>query len=322
MTSLKYVLMSMIEWAWQDNNLYTYWLVYSILCIPAVFLILAIFPQRLLSTWYYNAAFFYIMSATLFVLGLLIAFIIVFFLHYLNIAVKEKETVRTAEYPDYQHSPVVNHSVYGEGFGFKVTTNDTLPKAMRQKMLVAINQFSSSHVNKINSVVLGDDVDDMRLYAKSLIEKQERKISHLIKYFTEKIEISTNKKLIAFYKKQKALVLWEQVYNYLVNNESLFAVLIKIKALAYEALDVLPNDMELPLLLARIALRYHELDEAKKWLRRCETNGTPEYKIISYIAEINYAQRHFSGIKKTLSSEHIKGIIGLQPIVSFWTSHD
>lgn len=314
--------MSIINGTLQDSSLYTYWLAYSIICIPVVFLLLILFPQRFKSAWYYNAAFFYVMSAALFIVGLFITCIIIVFLYCLKITAKEKDNVRTAEYPDYQHSQVVNNSVYGEGFGFKVTTNDALPKAMRQKMLVAINQFSSSHVNKINSVVLGDDVDDMRLYAKSLIEKQERKISHLIKYFTAKMEATSDKKLIAFYKKQKALALWEQVYNYLVNNEGLLAVLIKIKTLAYEALDSLPNDMELPLLLARIALRNHELDEAKKWLRVCEKNGTPEYKVISYIAEINYLQRHFSGIKKTLSSEHIKGIIGLQPIVSFWTHHD
>jgi polysaccharide biosynthesis protein PelE len=314
--------MLIFDWLLQPENTGICWLVYSIFCIPLVLLMLWLLPVRFGTSKVCNFIFFYILSFTVFILGIFIAFSLVLGLILVKQFIREKEPIQTAEYPDYQRSPMSISDTYGEGFGFKVATSGELNKSVRQKMLVAINQFNTSGVNQINSQVLSDDVDEIRLYAKSLIEKQEREISQAIKYFTHKLGTTNDTSITAYYKKQIALVQWEQVYKHLVNNENLFAVLAKIKTLAQEAMSVLSEDMELPLLLAKIALKSNQLDEARKWLCVAAKNSAPEYKIISYLAEIDYLERNFTAIRSVLSSHNNKGIIGLQPIVSFWVTHD
>lgn len=314
--------MLIIDWVLQGNNTSLCWLIYGVLCIPCVYYMLKILPSRYNSSWYFNFIFFSLLSISLFLLGIIIAFIIVLTLYTIKFFEKDKSYIKTADYPDYQHSPSTKLDKYGEGFGFKVTTKDTLPKSVRQKMLVAINQFGTSSVNKINSMVLSDDVDEMRLYAKSLIEKQEREISHSIKQFTQKLHTTKDTHAIAYYKKQIALLLWEQVYKYLVNNENLIAVLDKIEVLVTESMQVLSDDLELPLLRAKIALRNHALVDARKWLLLAEKNHAPDYKIISYLAEIDFLEKKYSNIKNVLGRSNNKGVIGLQPIISFWVQHD
>lgn len=314
--------MPIIEWVLQENHIALCWLIYAILCFPMSYYMVHLLPARYDKTRYYNFIFLFVISISIFIFGILIACGLVILLHSMKLLKRKKEFIETAEYPDYQHSPLSKHDQYGEGFGFKVTTKDTLPKAIRQKMLVAINQFGTSNVNKINSMVLSDDEDEMRLYAKSLIEKQERELSHSIKKFAHELHQTKDIKQIATYKKYIALILWEQVYKYLVNNENLIAVLEKIKVLATDALIELPNDIDLPLLLAKIALRHQELGLARDYLLMAEKNKAPAYKVISYLAEIDFLEKKYSNIKKLLTKSNLKGIIGLQSIVSFWVGHD
>ena len=311
------------EWMYNDGTVFLYWLIYSLLCLPVVYILLGLLPVHLHSTKYLNFTFFYLLASSLFVFGILIVFTLLLIFFYLKKTEPEKHTIETANYPDFQQSPTIGQDSYGgEGYGFKVARAGKQPKAIRKKMLIAINQFESSSVNRINTAILSDDVDEIRLYAKSLIEKQERQISHHIKYFTEKLLNATDIKHAAYYKKQKALILWEQVYKDLLSNDNLMAALEKIQVLAKEAFQILIEDVELPILLAKIALKHGAFETAKQWLDVAKKNQAPDYKILSYLTEISFLERNFSYTKQLFRNSDTKGIIGLQPVAAFWKSHD
>lgn len=314
--------MLMIDWVFDAANIYIWWIAYCLLCIPLLYLLLRIMPCRFVGTRYCNIIFLYLLSASIFIFGIIIAAIVLIFLRMMPVYKPDDPYIHTADYPDYQHSPTKRQSSYGEGLGAKITQKGGMSRSMRQKMLIAINQFETPHVNKINTLVLCDDVDEIRLFAKTLIEKQEREITGHLKNIDLRLAATKDTNQIAYYKKLQALILWEQVYRYLVNNENLLSVILRIEQLAKEAFEILKKDAELPLLLVKLAVRRQMYDEAKEWLAHAEKNHAPDYKTIAYHAEINFSEKNYHELGKYLSSVNNTGVIGLQPIISFWAKHD
>lgn len=314
--------MPLSNYLFYHHNILPFWLIYSVLCLPLVYLMLILVPFRLRHRPLLPFIFFYALSVSIVIFGIVISFVLIMILHFQKPIRKAQQFLATVDYPDYQRPPQSEMSEFGEGSGFKIVTTENLSKSLRQSMLVAINQFGMTSVNKINYLALSDDIDEISLYAQGLIERQERRLSNLVKSFSQQLEKTKDKKIAAFYKKQIAEVLWEQVYKYLIINENLVVTLNKITRYAREALQNLPDDMELPLLLAKVALRGSNLDEAKEWLKIATINQAPDYKIISNLAEIEYAAGNYSKIRGILSNCQTKGIIGLQPVISFWVTYD
>lgn len=306
----------------QPHSIFLFWFIYSIICIPIIYFIHLILPSRLRLKPLPLLAFFYLLSISIIFFGVILSLLIALFLRFQKPFEEKTQPWSDVVYPDYQHPPVSSGLNYGEGSGLKIIRTQHLSKSFRQGMLVAINQFESKNVNKINSLALSDDMDEVRLYAQSLIEKQERDISQLIKKFTTNLMDTKDKRIAAYYQKQIAELLWEQVYNYLVANESLTATLHNIKIKAKEALKELPEDMELPLLLTKVALQEDNLNEAKSWLKVAAQNGAPQYKILVMQAELDYLAKDYSKIKETLSPCQNQGLIGIQPLLSYWVKDD
>lgn len=314
--------MQIIDWLLLSNASFFSWLTYSVICLPIVFFMMLLLPLRYTRTWYLNFAFFYLLSLSMYLIGIILTLIIILILAFSRLMEKNDQHIQTAEYPDFQRAPIKEYKEYGEGYGFKVVTTQNLPKSVREKMLVAINQFGTSSVNKINAIALSDYVDEIRLYAQSLIEKQERQISQKIKLFMDELSKAKDEKHAAVFKKLLAEILWEQVYKYLIKNENLPGVLQKIQDYAEESLSILPNDAELPILLTKISLRRQNLEDAKRWLQLARENQSPDYKVISYLAEIKFLEKKFTEVKNLLHSVHHTGILGIQPNISFWVKHD
>lgn len=304
------------------QNLSQWLLIYALFCLPLSFLMVLIIPPRLRVRPLIPFVFFYILSTTVVAFGILISFILVIILRCQKPPQKSTKLAETVNYPDYQRSPVNEVVAYGESGGLKIVTNSSYSNSMRESLLVAINQYETTSTNKINAAALSDDIDEIRLYAYSLIERQERKHYILINNFTENLNKTSDPKIAAFYKKQIAEVLWDLVYKYLVTNENLIITLDKIKSYAIEALEYLPNDPQLPILLTKVALRESNIEDARIWLDKAIDNQAPDYKIISLLAEIKYREKKYDQIKEVFSDYHSKGVIGLQAVRTFWLAYD
>lgn len=314
--------MPLISDSLETGSLMLYGAIYALICLPIALLLSWNLPPRYKKTFWINSTFFYFLVMAIFILGLVIAIAIVVGFRSFGLIRLTDKRIQSLGIPDYQYSPIRKIEEFGEGAALKVLKKGELSKTARQKMLVAINQFSSAESNKMNFLVLKDDLDELRLYAKSLLEKQERELSAMIKQIDTKLAMTKDKKLTLVLKKRKALLLWEQVYKYLVHSENVPPALEKIKALALEVVQQWSEDAELPLLLAKIELRNRNLNQASFWLERAERNHAPDYKVASYKAEIDFLQKNYSRIASRLMAVNMKGVFGLQPMISFWVRYD
>ncbi|CDZ78061.1 hypothetical protein BN59_02358 [Legionella massiliensis] len=311
-----------IDYFLQVNSLFIIWPFYCIICLPIAYIISLLIPAYMRHQPPLTFLLLYILCVSIIGFGILISFIICLTLHYQKPVKKKNIAWSMVDQPDYQRPPVFENTVFGESSGFKIATSANFPKLLRQKLLVAANQFGAKNVNKINALALGDEMDEVRLFAQSLMDKRERSLLNLIKFFLTELSRTEDPIKIAYYKKQIAQIMWEQVYNYLVMNENLRNTLLNIKKNALQALEVLPDDIELPLLLAKVALQQSDIKEAKQWLKLAVENEAPEYKILSCLAEIEYIEKNYSAIKDTLRPCQRKGLISLEPLISFWVTHD
>lgn len=295
---------------------------YYLLCIPCNFFITFLLPNRLTRTKFLNFTFFYLLAISIFIFGLLFCLLLSLSLYYIQPPRRRKNVIQLADYPEYQHAPNGFHEIFGEGFGYKTIKNTQMPKIVREKMLVAINQFGTANVNEINTAILSDEVDELRLYAQSLIEKQERQLSYIIKNNNNLLEKAVDAKNIAFYQKQIAHAWWEEVYKNLISHENIPIILKKIEEYAQPAFEVLTEDIDLPILLAKVALKRNLDEEAKNWLLIAKKNQAPEYKTDPYLAEIAYKKKDFNEVKQLLANKKIQGIIGIQSLIAFWINND
>jgi hypothetical protein len=307
------------NWFNQEHVLLWYWIEYCILCIPIVFILMICLPFKKRFKPFWTAAYLYLLAITIPFVGVFISIVIIVMIVYFPPIISRKIPISTASYPDYQRPPQKERTPYGEGVGFKMVTENIVPKSSRKEMLVMMNQVEGPVINKINKLVLEDTEDEIRLYAQSLMEKQEEKLLHLTTKFNKALLNAKDPKDEAWYKKVIAIILWEQIYKGLTTHINLDIALDKIRNLALEAFELLPEDSELPLILAKIALKHKNYEEAKMWLRKAELNEAPDYKIISYIAEIAFYEKNYPAIRTLLANNRI---IGLQPITSFWMIND
>lgn len=296
-------------------------LIYALICLPFAFLMQMLVPQRYHSRKWLLFLFFYLLCFSMFILGMVIGFAFVATLITLKPPKERDESILRVTYPDYQQAPKKVYREYGEGSSYKFIATKQGSKDFRQQMLLAVNELSNKDTNAINRLALTDDSDEVRLYAQSLIEKQEKKLTNLAKNVLENLEKTENSTEAAYHKKQLAEILWEEVYKYLVSNETLLLFLEKIKTYAEEAFSVLTADVELPLLLSQVALRQNRWPEAKHWITKAENNHAPIYKICTFRAELAYHEKNYSEIPKILQANQDCGLLGLQPILKFWGQH-
>jgi len=299
-----------------------YWFIYSVICFPLVSLIMNILPWRIRRHGESSFLFFYLLSISILFFGLIIALLLAIGLRIQKPPRKKIPYFVSVSYPDFQYAPRKEEKSFGEASGFKVITEDAFSKGKRKEMLVALNQFDTNYVNRVNEIALSDDLDEVRLYAQGLIEKKERKLSIEMKRSYGLLLKENDAKKKAYYKKQIAEILWEQIYQFMVGKETMDATLQQIKKYAEEALNKLQGDMELPMLLTKIALRESDIDMAKKWLKKAHENGVSQYKTYSMHAEIDYNEKKYRSVAQHLQKCRNFGVIGLIPVVLFWTSHD
>ena len=302
------------------HSIFVLWLMYCLISAPLVYLMMLLIPSRLRPLSMYPFLFFYLLAISIFIFGLLIVLVLIGILHYQHPPKKKSKRLISVDYPDFQQAPKAEMISYGEGSGLKIIKDPHLPKGLRQNILIAINKFESKNVNKINSMALSDNEDEIRLYAHSLIEQQERKLTSIAQKLLQDLAKTENVIYQAYLKKQVAEVLWEQIYKYLVSGEVRVITLKKIKRYAHEALHVFSDDIALSLLLTKIAMQEFNLSEAKQWLKLAISSKAPDYKVLALWAEIEYLEGNYSKIQDILSRIHNKGIFALQPIISFWTT--
>ena len=314
--------MEWIEPLNQEHSLWAFCLFYWILCLPIAGLMALALTHSRYNTRRLSFLLFYSLCVSMVGMGVLIACVVCFLIRTQKIIKKKKAYMISAQVPDYQKAPRSKSIIYGESSAIQKMKNQRGSKSDRELMLLAVNQYESPVRNKINSMALSDDVDEIRLYAQGFIEKQEREITRRLKDLNAILKQSLDVVKTATCKKRIAELLWEQVYKYLVIQENLLPTLTKIETYAIEALTELPTDAELPLLLTRVALRMNDPVKANRWLNTAIKNQSPKHKVAPLLAEVAYIEKKYNAIPELFSQSPCQNIIGLKPILSFWRQDD
>jgi hypothetical protein len=262
---------------------------------------------------------FFLIAASLFILGIVAILVLFLVLDNLKPLKKEVNIFATSEIPDYQHSPNPKSVIYGEGSGPSILQNTAFSVKDKEKMIIAINQFQTAKVNQLNKILLQNTTDEVRLYAHSLIEKQERALFKLLTYFNNLLIKEKDGVQIAVLHKHIAELLWEQVYSALVNEDGLKGIFESIKYHAELAFSSLREDKSIPLLMVLISLREGDTDTAKSWLEIAENNEASYYRITLFKAEIAFRERKFSEVRSLSNQLEDKGIVGADSIINFWS---
>lgn len=314
--------MRLIEWLLSQAQTPVFYGYYALACLPLSYLLAILLPKRYQRTWLINWSLFYCLALGLFIFGLLVNLVILATLYNIKPLRKTRESIQSLALPEFQTAPNPEYLNFGEGSGLKILQAKDLSQQKRKQTLLAINQLPSEMVIKINRQLLRDDTDEVRLYAQSLIEKQERQLFKMLKHFNQMLEKSVTPKGKAYVKKQIALIIWEQIFKGLINDDGLPLTLEKIKHLAEEALLQFPEDQILPLLLCSACLKESKLSEAKHWLALARTNQVSYYRIALFAADIAFRERDFNSVKANLKDLGHQGVINYEAQIAFWGRDD
>ncbi|MCX7069271.1 MAG: hypothetical protein NTW85_16490 [Methylococcales bacterium] len=148
-------------------------------------------------------------------------------------------------------------------------------------------------------IALRDPVDDIRLLAYALIDRKEQRISERIEYAKQRLE---NNDTTATRHLYKCIIkdYWELAHLGLVEGETLTYVLDKTRGYLENALKLYPTDRGLHLQYAKLLLRLRKPQNAYNEFKIAETLGVGKKPLLLYYAEIDFLQRRFGEVKRTM----------------------
>lgn len=209
---------------------------------------------------------------------------------------------------------------YGIG-GLRISLQSpTFSLANRVSALKTLSTMAPDKINNIVRTILPDTVDELRLLAFYVLNKQERKIIPEI-----------NKALILLQREQSpeekaklehwlAFEYWELVYRHLIEPSLINFMLQRALHYANSALKYFTNDPSLWFLLGRIHYREREFDEAIEAFAKAVAYGAAKNRIVPYLAEVYFYQRNFPAIKSLISSQPAASITQVNKVVvDFWS---
>lgn len=218
------------------------------------------------------------------------------------------------------HSPKVQH---GAGWATKTLENSSESVEKRTEAMFIVGENVSFKENKLMQSLLSDDQDEIRLLAFSLLEQQERKIMNSISACKKAIADEKGKddpNKLALNYKNIAILYWELIYRNLLEKDLRTMILKEAYHYANLAVQHLPKDAILWVLIGKIYLYEKKYDEAERAFKQAIHDNALDTLVYPYLAEIMFSQHKYVEIKKLLQPlTELKEIPRLSEVVSFWS---
>ncbi|KTC85778.1 hypothetical protein [Legionella drozanskii] len=189
----------------------------------------------------------------------------------------------------------------------------------RHKALYSISRGLPRETNLIYSSLVSDDLEELRISAFSMLEVQQDYLQTKISQLLKKYEEAHEPYKAAVIAKQIALLYWELVYRNLSEKEFRSILLERSEFFANVAMEALPEDTALLILLSRINIENGKLKEGLYHLSAAAKLQAPSSKIIPYLAELAYKRREYSEVREYLCTDSsFRYILKINKIVEFW----
>lgn len=197
------------------------------------------------------------------------------------------------------------------------------PVFERTKALFSLGKNRLAAINQQLYQLLPDSVDEIRLLAFNILDKQEGEITKTINMLFEKLEAAQSTgqdREVAEYQKELAECYWELMYHQLILPELESTVAQTALKLAHQACGVLTKDARLQLILAKLYWRLKDYSQAEKALSQAQVLQALPSETIPYVAEIKYYLRDYAAVQKLLKSDdRLRDIPQLASVVKFWS---
>jgi len=203
------------------------------------------------------------------------------------------------------------------GLRARVTKQEVAPEKRLQSLAVLQN-LPPVAASPVLRTLLDDDVEDIRLVAFGMLEKEEKTITEQIHTLLQQPEPSSS---AARFQREKQLaeLYWELAYSGLVLGDLRRYTLEHALEHARAALSLNEKAAGLCLLTGRILYALERLEEAETQMQLATALGIPEARILPYLAEFAFRRGDFSLTRQLLSTLGNTPVTPrLRPVLDFW----
>jgi hypothetical protein len=169
--------------------------------------------------------------------------------------------------------------------------------SVRLRAVMAARRIAGPGVVSLLKLALRDPAEDVRLLGYSILERRQGAIYRRIQEALRELEQDPSRSSLQL---ELAQQYWELVYQGLVGGDLQAYLLAKARSHLEKVIAVEPRNPSHQLLLGRIQLRQRAYDEAAISLRRARAFGLPARVVNPHAAELAWAGRRFSEVRRLL----------------------
>jgi polysaccharide biosynthesis protein PelE len=196
-----------------------------------------------------------------------------------------------------------------------------IPTETRLQSISALQHLPTVATSSVLRTLLDDPVEDIRLVAFGMLDKEEKLITNRIHKLLNKSPQKTDSPREHFlYNKQLAELYWELAYSGIVQGDLRNYTLNNALEHAESALTHNDSDPGLLFLCARILDALGRFDEAIHNMRLAMSLGLPHHRALPYLAEMAFERGDYHTTFEMLDEIGSAPVTPrLRPVVDYWT---
>jgi len=195
-----------------------------------------------------------------------------------------------------------------------------VPAEQRLQSIAALQHLPPMAASPVLRTLLDDSVEDIRLVAFGMLDKEEKKIAERIHELLRQPEPTSATRRYQR-EKQLAELYWELAYSGLVQGDLRRYALNHALSHAEAALEIEGNAAGLRFLAARILDALGRSEEAERNMLLATALGIPQQRTLPYLAEFAFQRGEFRLARQMLNAMRDAPVTPrLRPVMDYWVA--
>ncbi|MFO7541399.1 MAG: hypothetical protein R6W97_01130 [Thiobacillus sp.] len=221
--------------------------------------------------------------------------------------------------PVFTAAPRAPALAFGVGSIRERLINPNLPKEMRLKALLTVQNMPGNLSTHLLREALSDPSDDLRMTAYGMLDKGEKHLNQQIQQELKRLEGAPSADERGQIFKQLAAHYWELAYQGYAVGELRDFSLNAAWHHAQDAAALRPQDGGLWVMIGRIALARHDTEQATYALDQAQKLAIPPAQVQTYLAELAFQRRDFQAVRRLVNAFGRQQIsFSTAPLLAFW----
>lgn len=176
------------------------------------------------------------------------------------------------------------------------------PTEKKLQAIMTLQETPSAASTQLLRTALRDNVDEIRLLAYAILDRQEKTLMKDIIRLQQRLEVEKDSLTRLQLLRQLGELHWELIYRNLVQGELAGFLLDRATEYVNEATKQQSNSIHLRLLRAKIMIRKGNQAQAKRDLLKAYKLGAAASQTFPYLAEIAFHERNFEEVRQWLGA--------------------